>query len=246
MRPNLIEIYELRKIYTRGRETVDALRGVSLDIAPGEFVSVMGPSGCGKSTLLHVIGGIDRPSSGTVRVNGADLGLANEAELTRFRRDHVGFVFQFYNLLPTLSALENVELPLVALNYPRQARRKMARAALDLVGLAERAAHRPAELSGGQQQRVAIARALVSNPKVILADEPTGDLDSASAQMVVSIMRELNRDLGLTFVVVTHNPEVGAAGTRIIRLRDGQVVGDDRIAPDRVARASAPTGESDA
>jgi len=243
---NLIEIHDLKKVYTRGRETVEALRGVSLDIAPGEFVSVMGPSGCGKSTLLHVIGGIDRPSSGTVRVNGADLGLANEAELTRFRRDHVGFVFQFYNLLPTLSALENVELPLVALNYPRQARRKMARAALDLVGLAERAAHRPAELSGGQQQRVAIARALVSNPKVILADEPTGDLDSASAQMVVSIMRELNRDLGLTFVVVTHNPEVGAAGTRIIRLRDGQVVGDDRIAPDRVARVSAPTGGSDA
>ncbi len=228
---SLIEIHHLQKVYTRGRETVEALRGVSVDIAPGEFVSVMGPSGCGKSTLLHVIGGIDRPTAGMVRVNGTDVGAASENELTRFRRDHVGFIFQFYNLLPTLSALENVELPLVALNYPRPARRKMARAALDLVGLADRAAHRPAELSGGQQQRVAIARALVSNPKVILADEPTGDLDSASARMVVDIMRELNRDLGLTFVVVTHNAEVGAAGTRVIRLRDGQVVGDEPIGP---------------
>jgi putative ABC transport system ATP-binding protein len=226
---SLIEIRDLKKAYTRGRETVEALRGVSLNIAPGEFVSVMGPSGCGKSTLLHVIGGIDRPTGGAVRVNGTDLDAASEDELTRFRRDHVGFVFQFYNLLPTLSALENVELPLVALNYPRLARCKMARAALDLVGLADRASHRPAELSGGQQQRVAIARALVSNPKVILADEPTGDLDSASAQMVVDIIRELNRDLGLTFVVVTHNPEVGAVGTRIIHLRDGQVVGDEAI-----------------
>ena len=228
---SLIEIHDLKKVYTRGRETVEALRGVSLDIAPGEFVSVMGPSGCGKSTLLHLIGGIDRPTGGSVRVNGADLDAASEDELTRFRRDHVGFIFQFYNLLPTLSAQENVELPLVALKYPRQARRKMARAALDLVGLADRASHRPAELSGGQQQRVAIARALVSNSKVILADEPTGDLDSASAHMVVDIMRELNRDLGLTFVVVTHNPEVGAAGTRIIHLRDGQVVGDEAIHP---------------
>ena len=230
MQQGLIDVRDLKKAYVRGRETVEALRGVSIGIAPGEFVSVMGPSGCGKSTLLHVIGGIDRPSHGTVRVNGTDLGAASEEELTRFRRDHVGFVFQFYNLLPTLSALENVELPLVALNYPRQARRKMAHAALDLVGLADRVAHRPAELSGGQQQRVAIARALVSNPKVILADEPTGDLDSASAQMVVDIMRELNHDLGLTFVVVTHNPEVGAAGTRIVHLRDGQVVGDERMA----------------
>jgi len=228
---SLIEIHDLQKVYTRGRETVEALRGVSVGIAPGEFVSVMGPSGCGKSTLLHVIGGIDRPTAGTVRVNGTDVGAASEGELTRFRRDHVGFIFQFYNLLPTLSALENVELPLVALNYPRSARRKMARAALDLVGLADRTAHRPAELSGGQQQRVAIARALVSNPKVILADEPTGDLDSTSARMVVDIMRELNRDLGLTFVVVTHNTEVGAAGTRVIRLRDGQVVGDEPISP---------------
>ena len=229
---SLIEIHDLKKVYTRGQETVEALRGVSLDIAPGEFVSVMGPSGCGKSTLLHVIGGIDRPTGGIVRVNSTDLGTASEDELTRFRRDHVGFVFQFYNLLPTLSASENVELPLVALKYPRPARRKMARAALDLVGLADRATHRPAELSGGQQQRVAIARALVSNPKVILADEPTGDLDSASAHMVVDIMRELNRDLGLTFVVVTHNPEVGAAGSRIIHLRDGQVAGDERVSPD--------------
>ena len=229
MQQTLIEIHNLQKAYTRGRETVEALRGVDVIIAPGEFVSVMCPSGCGKSTLLHIIGGIDRPSSGTVRVNGTDVGAASEDELTRFRRDHVGFIFQFYNLLPTLSALENVELPLVALNYPRQARCKMAHAALDLVGLADRATHRPAELSGGQQQRVAIARALVSNPKVILADEPTGDLDSTLAHRVVEIMRELNRDLGLTFVVVTHNPDVGAAGTRIIHLRDGQVVGDEPI-----------------
>src|SRR3990170_4890058 len=245
MDSKLIEIRDLRKTYTRGRETVEALRGVSLDIGQGEFVSVMGPSGCGKSTLLHVVGGIDRPTGGTVRVNGTDIGAASEAALTRFRRDHVGFVFQFYNLLSILSALQNVELPLVALGYPRLARRKMADAALDLVGLADRASHRPAELSGGQQQRVAIARSLVSNPKVILADEPTGDLDSASARAVVDIMRELNGDLGLTFVVVTHNPLVAAVGTRIVHLSDGQVVQDESLSSgSRLSRSLGP-GEMD-
>ncbi|MFQ6058606.1 MAG: ABC transporter ATP-binding protein [Anaerolineae bacterium] len=232
----LIRTHDLRKTYQRGTEKVEALRGVSLEIEEGEFVTVMGPSGCGKSTLLHLIGGIDRPTSGQVTVNGQDLGKASEEELTRFRREHVGFVFQFYNLLPTLSALENVELPLIALGFPRQGRRRMAQAVLEVVGLGDRLHHKPGELSGGEQQRVAIARAMVANPKIILADEPTGDLDSKSTAMVVGLMRELNENLGLTFLVVTHDPEVGAKGTRTIYLKDGYVVGDENRADREVGR----------
>ncbi|MFQ6059169.1 MAG: ABC transporter ATP-binding protein, partial [Anaerolineae bacterium] len=204
---------------------------VNLEIEEGEFVTVMGPSGCGKSTLLHLIGGIDRPTSGHVTVNGQDLGKASEEDLTRFRREHVGFVFQFYNLLPTLSAVENVELPLIALGFPRKGRRRMARAVLEVVELGDRLHHKPGELSGGEQQRVAIARAMVANPKIILADEPTGDLDSKSAAMVVGLMRELNENLDLTFLVVTHDPEVGSQGSRTVYLKDGQIVGDERRRP---------------
>ncbi|HID63993.1 MAG TPA: ATP-binding cassette domain-containing protein, partial [Anaerolineae bacterium] len=206
----LIRVRGLRKIYQRGKEEVAALRGVDLDIHPGEFVTVMGPSGCGKSTFLHLVGGIDRPSDGQIVVDGQDIGRMGEEQLTRFRREKVGFIFQFYNLLPTLTALENVELPLVALGYPKAGRRKMAQATLELVGLGDRLTHKPNELSGGEQQRVAIARAIVANHRLILADEPTGDLDSAASAAVVGLMRELNEKLGLTFVVVTHDPEVGA------------------------------------
>ena len=220
----LIRVRGLRKIYQRGKEEVAALRGVDLDIHPGEFVTVMGPSGCGKSTFLQLVGGIDQPSEGQIIVDGQDLGQMNEEQLTRFRREKVGFVFQFYNLLPTLTALENVELPLIALGYPKDGRRKMAQATLELVGLGDRLAHKPNELSGGEQQRVAIARAIVANHRLILADEPTGDLDSEASAAVVGLMRELNEKLGLTFVVVTHDPEVGAQGIRTVLLKDGQVV----------------------
>jgi len=204
----LISIRDLQKTYKRGQEEVRALRGVSLDIKPGEFVTVMGPSGCGKSTLLHLIGGLDQPTSGQILLDGRDLGQLSDDQLTAFRRQHIGFVFQFYNLLPTLSAVGNVELPLIALGFPRQGRRTMAEEVLDVVGLGDRLHHKPAELSGGQQQRVAIARAIVANPRIILADEPTGDLDSKSTETIVELMGELNEKLGLTFLVVTHNPVV--------------------------------------
>ncbi|MFQ6015553.1 MAG: ABC transporter ATP-binding protein [Anaerolineae bacterium] len=232
----MIEIRELKKTYQRGSEKVEALRGVNLRIEEGEFVTVMGPSGCGKSTLLHLLGGIDCPSSGQVIVEGENLSHMSEEELTHFRREKVGFVFQFYNLLPTLSALENVELPLVALNFPKEGRRRMAQAVLEMVGLGDRLDHKPAELSGGQQQRVAIARAMVANRRMILADEPTGDLDSQATEMVVSLMRELNEKLGLTFIVVTHDPEVGAKGTRTVYLKDGYVVGDEKRADRDIGR----------
>ena len=231
----LVSAHNLRKTYRRGHETVEALRGVTFDIAPGEFVTVMGPSGCGKSTLLHLLGGIDRPTSGRLLVDGQDLTTLDEEGLTRYRRAQVGFVFQFYNLLPTLSALGNVELPLIALGISRRQRRAMARDVLELVGLGDRLDHKPGELSGGQQQRVAIARAIVAAQRsavgkrhLLLADEPTGDLDSQSAQQVVEILRRLNRELGVTIVLVTHDPMVGGAGSRRITLKDGLIVADER------------------
>ncbi len=224
----LIRIENLRKTYHRGKETVEALRGVDLTVEEGEFLTVMGPSGCGKSTLLHLIGGIDRPTAGQVFVDGLELSALDEEALTRFRREKVGFVFQFYNLLPTLTALENVELPLVALNYSRPARRRMAQAVLEMVGLGDRLRHKPAELSGGEQQRVAIARAIVANRRLILADEPTGDLDSVASQQVVDLLWDLNRSLGLTIIVVTHDPVVGQRGTRTIYLKDGRIAREER------------------
>ena len=239
----LIRTENLHKIYHRGQETVEALRGVDLTVEEGEFLTVMGPSGCGKSTLLHLIGGIDRPTEGHVFVDGVDLSTLNEEELTRFRREKVGFVFQFYNLLPTLTALENVELPLIALGYPRTARRKMAQAVLEMVDLGDRLTHKPAELSGGEQQRVAIARAIVANRRLILADEPTGDLDSAASQQVVDLLWDLNRSLGLTVIIVTHDPAVGERGTRTVYLKDGQVVGEERRSGGAEEQRSRGAGE---
>lgn len=225
----LASAQDLHKTYQRGRETVEALGGVTFDIAPGEFVTVMGPSGCGKSTLLHLLGGIDRPTTGRLVVDGQNLAELNEEELTRFRRTRVGFVFQFYNLLPTLTALGNVELPLIALRLPRRQRQELAREVLARVGLGDRLDHKPGELSGGEQQRVAIARAIVAERRLLLADEPTGDLDSQAAAQVVDILRRLNCELGLTIVVVTHDPIVGAAGSRRITLKDGLIVADEWI-----------------
>jgi len=228
LKPRGLEIVAsgLTKTYRRGNQPVEALRGVDLRVPRGEFTTVMGPSGCGKSTLLHLIGGIDRPSSGRVVVEGLDLGAASETALTGFRRAKIGLVFQFYNLLPILTAIENVELPLVALGCSRSDRRRMAEQILITVGLTDRLDHKPAELSGGEQQRVAIARAVVARPGLVLADEPTGDLDSATGGWVLDLMDELHRNLGMTFLVVTHNPAVGERGERQLLMRDGRIVAD--------------------
>ena len=224
----LIRTVDLKKTYLRGRDRVHALQGMSLEMSQGELVVIMGPSGCGKSTLLHLLGGIDRPDSGQVLFDGQDLGQMSERELTGFRREKLGFIFQFYNLVPTLSAMENVELPLIALGFPRRGRRKMAEEVLGVMGLNDRLRHRPSELSGGEQQRVAIARAIVANPRLVLGDELTGDLDSKSTETVMDFLVRLNRDLGLTFVIVTHNPLVADRGTRVIYLLDGRIERQER------------------
>ena len=211
----------LTKTYLRGQERVEALRGIDLEVQPGSFVIVMGPSGGGKSTLLHLLGGIDRPSAGTLRVAGLDLESASEDMLTRFRREHIGFVFQFYNLLPSIDALENTLLPLVARGVPRRAALLTAAGLLAQVGLEGRQRHKPGQLSGGEQQRVAVARAVAANPGLVLADEPTGDLDAAAAESVMALMRGFNRRLGTTFIVATHNDRLTAPGDRLVELRGG-------------------------
>jgi len=221
--PLVIRAVNLHKVYSRGRERVEALRGVDLEVARGAFVVIRGPSGSGKSTLLHLLGGIDRPSRGSVLVNGTSLETAGERELTRFRRDHVGFIFQFYNLLPSIPALDNVILPLLAQRWTFAKARRRGVEMLAQVGLEGRRDHLPAELSGGEQQRVAIARALIVEPVVVLADEPTGDLDSESARGVMDLMTELNRRSGTTFVVATHNAELAARADRALDLRDGRL-----------------------
>ncbi len=219
----IIQARGLEKIYRRGAQQVAALRGVDLDLQAGEFAVILGPSGGGKSTLLHVLGGIDRPSAGQVRVNGFALESASESALTRFRRDHIGFIFQFYNLLPSLSALDNVLLSLLAKGWGWQAARQHGLEMLAQVGLAHRSGHRPAELSGGEQQRVAIARALSVDPALVLADEPTGDLDSATANELLELMADLNRSLGKTFIIATHNQETCRFATSLFEMRDGRL-----------------------
>ena len=207
----------------RGSEEVTALRNVNLIVAPGEFVVIIGPSGSGKSTLLHLLGGIDRPTKGELHVNGTDLVAASEATLTRFRRDNIGFVFQFYNLLPSLNALDNTILPLLAKGMGWKESRLRGAAMLEQVGLDHRQKHRPGELSGGEQQRVAIARAMVLEPCVILADEPTGDLDSVSANSIIYLMVDLNQRMGVTFIVATHNLNLLKVASRTYELIDGSL-----------------------
>jgi ABC-type lipoprotein export system ATPase subunit len=219
----LIEAAGLGRVYRRGSDEVVALRDVHLAVSRGEFLVILGPSGGGKSTLLHLLGGIDRPTEGQLRVNGVNLVEASHAALTRFRRDNVGFVFQFYNLLPSLNALDNVCLPLLARGLGWKVSRQRGAAMLEQVGLAHRRQHTPGQLSGGEQQRVAIARAMVVEPCVILADEPTGDLDSASAEGVLSLMIDLNRSLGVTFIVATHNLELLKVASRSCQLVDGSL-----------------------
>ena len=217
----LVELREVTKAYWRGSQRVPVLEGISLEVAGGAFLALMGPSGSGKSTLLNLIAGLDQADAGTIRVGGLDITGLSEGQLARWRADHVGFVFQFYNLIPVLSARENVELPLLLSPLGRRARREHAELALSLVGLADRMDHYPRELSGGQQQRVAIARALVTDPTLVVADEPTGDLDRGSAREVLDLLERLNVELGKTIVMVTHDPRAGARAHRVEYLDKG-------------------------
>lgn len=220
-----VAIRNLVKSYVRGGETVPVLVDITLEIAPGEFVALMGPSGSGKSTLLNLIAGIDKPDAGQLEIGGRDITRFDEAELASWRARHVGFIFQFYNLIPVLTAFENVELPLLLTSLPARERREHAANALAMVGLTDRAEHYPSELSGGQQQRVAIARAFITDPTLLVADEPTGDLDRKSAQDILALMGRLNRELGKTVVMVTHDPHAAEAAGRIVQLEKGVLTG---------------------
>ncbi|MCZ7571660.1 MAG: ABC transporter ATP-binding protein [Ardenticatenaceae bacterium] len=226
MPPRLIRLHAVTKRYRMGDRWVDALRGISLAIAPGEFVALIGASGSGKSTLLHLVGGLDRPTTGEVWVDGTNLGQASEAALTAHRRARVGFIFQRFELLPRLSAWENVAAPLMFAGTAPAERRARAETLLAQVGLATRADHLPSQLSGGEQQRVAIARALVNRPAILLADEPTGNLDSATGAEIMALLNQLNREQGVTLLAVTHDPEVAAFARRVVRLKDGQIIND--------------------
>ena len=219
----IVQIRELTKIYAQGEIEVTALDRITLDIAAAEFLALMGPSGSGKSTLLHIIAGVDRPTSGECLVQGVNVTRLNESELADWRNHNVGFIFQTFNLIPVLTAAENVELPLLLTRMGRAQRRQQVETALELVGLADRAKHLPRQLSGGQEQRVAIARALVTDPTLIVADEPTGNLDSHSAHEVLSVLQSLRQDAGKTIIMVTHDPKAAAFGTRQIHLEKGEL-----------------------
>ena len=233
----LIRTQGLAKTYRLGDTEVHALDGVTTDIAAGEFVAVMGPSGSGKSTFMNVLGCLDRPSGGEYRLDGQPVSALEDDALAALRNRYIGFVFQNFNLLPRTSALENVELPLVYAGVPGRERHERAAAMIAKVGLATRGHHQPAQLSGGQQQRVAIARALVTQPKLILADEPTGALDSRTSLEIMALLQDLNRG-GMTVVIVTHEADISRFASRVIRFRDGRIVADERIEPLDAARAS--------
>lgn len=218
----LVELRNVSKIYHLGGEEIRALDDLSLDIAGGEFISIIGPSGSGKSTLMHILGCLDTPTRGTLKLDGTEIQNASKHELARIRNEKIGFVFQFFNLLPKLNVIQNVELPMIYSGVSSRERRERAMAALQLVGLENRGRHRPLQLSGGQQQRVAIARALVNNPKIVFADEPTGNLDSHTGEAILTLFRKLSEE-GRTIVLVTHDPEIAARTPRRIEIRDGKV-----------------------
>ena len=226
----MITIRDVKKDYRLGEELVHALGGITMDIPAGEFTALVGPSGSGKSTLLHLIGGLDTPSSGRIEVEGQDLSRASDSELAAYRNKQVGFVFQSFHLHPTYTALENVAIPLLFNGTPKAERLKKAAAALETVGLSQRANHRPNQLSGGERQRVSIARALVTNPCIIAADEPTGNLDSANGAHIMDLLSRLNHECGITLLVATHDAEMARRAQRVITLRDGLVTGDIRAA----------------
>jgi len=219
--PPLIRIRGLQKAYRRGDQEIPVLQGIDLDVGYGEFVALMGPSGSGKSTLLNLIAGIDKPSAGTIAIGGVDIATLSESELADWRAANLGFVFQFYNLMPVLTAAENVELPLLLSSLSARERRERVSQMLELVQLGDRAEHYPNELSGGQQQRVAIARALATDPQLIVADEPTGDLDRHTGAEVLSLLERLVREMGKTIVMVTHDPKAAASAMRLVHLEKG-------------------------
>jgi putative ABC transport system ATP-binding protein len=219
---SLVELRNVSKIYHLGGEEIRALDDLSLDIGAGEFISIIGPSGSGKSTLMHILGCLDTPTRGTLKLDGTEIQNASRRELARIRNQKIGFVFQFFNLLPKLNVLQNVELPMIYSGASSRERRERAMAALKLVDLENRSKHRPMQLSGGQQQRVAIARALVNNPKIVFADEPTGNLDSHTGEAILTLFRKLSQE-GRTIALVTHDPEIAAVTPRRIEIRDGKV-----------------------
>ena len=222
----IIDVNEVFRIYKTDSVEVVALRGLSLSVSRGEVISIMGPSGCGKSTMLNIIGALDIPSAGRVSVLGQDLTTMDADDQITFRREHIGFVFQFFNLVPTLTAIENIELPLRLVTTPHDRMRTRVSELLELVGMTERGHHRPDELSGGEQQRIAIAAALANDPDIILADEPTGELDSESGQMVLDLLKQLNQEQGKTIIIVTHDPRTATISDRSFRIEDGQIKGE--------------------
>ena len=223
---SLVRIGNVHKYFTRGSERIDVLQGVNLDIPQGDFLALMGPSGSGKTTLLNLMGGLDKPSGGTLEVGGSNIANLSGSQLSRWRSQHIGFVFQLYNLLPVLTAERNVELPLLLTKLSKAERRKRVGIALKVVGLADRAKHYPRQLSGGQEQRVGIARAIVTDPVLLLADEPTGDLDRKAGDEILDLLQTLNRDHGKTIVMVTHDPRAAERAKRTLHLEKGLLTGD--------------------
>jgi ABC-type antimicrobial peptide transport system, ATPase component len=234
----LIELRNISKVYHLGGEEIRALDNVSLDIESGEFISIIGPSGSGKSTLMHILGCLDSPTHGTLKLDGLEIQNASATRLARLRNEKIGFVFQFFNLLPKLNVLQNVELPMIYSGISSKERRERAMQALTLVGLEKRCKHRPMQISGGQQQRVAIARALVNNPRIIFADEPTGNLDSNTGEAILELFRKLSGE-GRTIVLVTHDPEIAARTPRKIEIRDGKVAAT--LTPEFIGQRSSVT-----
>lgn len=224
----VVEAIDVHKTYRLGRIEIHALKGVNLKVKRGEFISIMGPSGSGKTTLLNLIGTLDKPTKGKIIIDGQDVTKLSDKELTKMRRRKIGFVFQFHNLIPVLTAFENVELPMIIAGIPKEERTKRVKHLLKLVGLEDRMNHRPSELSGGEQQRVAIARALANRPSIILADEPTGELDTENSEIVMKIFREAVEEENTTTIVVTHNPLVSRLTDKIYYLRDGQIVKEEK------------------
>ena len=222
--PPIVQIRSLSKAYQRGGQVVPVLTDINLDVEEGEFIALMGPSGSGKSTLLNLIAGIDQPNGGSLRVHGLEISTMSEVQLADWRSENVGFIFQFYNLMPVLTAFENVELPLLLTGLSARERREHVAAALEMVDLSDRASHYPSELSGGQQQRVAIARAIISDPTILVADEPTGDLDRVSAADVLTLMGRLNQELRKTIIMVTHDQRAAGAAKRIVHLDKGVII----------------------
>src|SRR2546425_10148527 len=235
----LVELRNVSKIYHLGGEEIRALDDLSLDIQEGEFISIIGPSGSGKSTLMHILGCLDSPTSGTIKLDGTMIHDASPRELARIRNQKIGFVFQFFNLLPKLNVLQNVELPMIYSGLPARKRRERAMEALTMVEMENRARHRPSQLSGGQQQRAAIARALVNHPRIVFADEPTGNLDSHTGEAILQLFRNLSQQ-GRTIVLVTHDPEIAAVTPRRIEIRDGKIAGKIDLTLAGLDRQSAP------